>query len=628
MKKPENESQLMLRPRYLAAFALLGALLLVLLWHFGTAEGGDGASGDPAQRVGTTSDITPMYRDADFYGINASLDDITQADVSQLTQEAGYSDDFVLEVKVKITDTSALTATAGIVFSGDDDRTHYKYGIFPNEGRVKLNIAGSESRTLTRYQPEAFKLNQWHALKVSAASGTMHFYVDGVEVTPPEGVAAGPGAESISLRIRNSTAFFDDCKLTDSRTGAVVFDEDFQGGAGDWEPGVSEAWSLEDEGGNAIYRGSVLLGAARLISPQFSPKFVTRLDLLGATGAGSLRVFLDWKDIQPQGPDSFYWDYMDAMFIAAHERHLNIVPSLVYAPAWAVAEEHRPERAVFSYPPENQADFARFVETAVRRYMPGGELARQQGWSDGYGATHYEIGHEHNVSRVLKQDGSLFFTGWLGDIDEYVDLLKTGHDALKGSCPSCLVLNGATTDGMLPAYGGRRDPTGVRQYLWQGVEDLYEAIQKRHPGDPNAADNYFDILNIHTYEWFMFSAEGKYPDLYRPYAYPDPLWYRDRLGNVTEVMARYGDADKEIWLTETTYPSTDDGDPLSGFLGEQGQADALRMAYKEASLFPQVKRVYWWYDYDVTYSLGLIRKDMSTKPSYDAFQELTGRKLP
>ena len=628
MKKSEEDSRLMWRPRYLAAVSLLGALFLVLLWHFGMAAGEDRTGNGLTQRVSTTPDITPMYRDADFYGINAGISDITQADVTHKKQSAGYGDDFILELKVKITDTSASNANAGIVFSGDADQTYYNVGIFPNERRVKLYDSGIGSFSLNRYQPDAFQLNQWHNLKVSVAAGTMRLYVDGDQMTPPEGLPAKHGTEKIGLRIRNSTAYFDDCKLTDSRTGNVVFDEGFLGGAGGWTPGISEVWSVGDEDGNAVYRGSVLLGQDRLMSPQLFLKFTARLDLLEATGARSLRIFFNWNDIQPQGPDSFYWDYMDAMFIAAHERHLDFVPSLVYVPVWAVAEEHRSDEAVFAYPPVNRADFARFVEAAVRRYMPDGELARRQGWNDGYGATHFEIGHEYNVSRVVRQDGSLFFAGWLGDINDYVDMLKTGHDALKNSCPSCLVLNGATADGMITAYSGRRDPTGVRQSLWQGVDDLYETIQKRHPGDPNAADEYFDILNIHTYEWFMFSAQGQFPDLYRPYAYPDPLWYRDRLGNVTEVMARYGDADKEIWLTETTYPGTDDGDPFAGFLGEQGQADSVRMIYREASAFPQVKRVFWWYSIDGSHSVGLIRKDMSAKPSYDAFQELTGRKLP
>jgi hypothetical protein len=239
------------------------------------------------------------------------------------------------------------------------------------------------------------------------------------------------------------------------------------------------------------------------------------------------------------------------------------------------------------------------------------------------------LGHEFNIGRIYRTDGQIFFSGWIGSLEQYVDYLKVGRDAVKAGCPECLVLNGAVADDMPPAYATSRvDPSGWRQYLWQGVEDLYDEIQKRHPGEKDAADRYFDILNIHTYEWFMLSAGGQLPDLYRPYSFPDPLWYRDRLTNVMEVMKRYGDDDKKVWLTETSFASGDSGDAFGGYLSEAGQAEALQMVYEESSQFPQLEKVFWWYAYDTNNKVGLIRRDLSVKPSYDVYSRLTGNALP
>jgi len=568
----------------------------------------------------------PLIRDEEFYGINTGIQDLLRDSVSMPPVVSGLNGSPAFETRVRVLETGSSSASAGIAYFGEEGERLLTFIIVPNEGRLRLYDSTSRKNVVNRYGREDFRTGRWYLLKIVIDAGAVHAFIDGVEVTQPAGVPAPAGAGRFGLRARQGVAEFDDSRLYDPQSGETVFADDFAGGADSWEERDDGIWSAEAREGGAVYRADLLLEAETMTDPGLSPDFNRNFDLLEASGARYVRVFFEWNDIEASGPGSFYWEYMDALAMAAHEHNLALVPSLVYAPAWAVAPQNRANEAPYSFPPVDQADYNRFVEAAVRRYMSDGELAREQGWKDGYGATSFEIGNEYNISRVIKEDGSLFFAGWMGDINDYVDLLKTGHDAVKSSCSACMVLNGAPGDGMMNEYSKRRDPTGVRQYLWQGVEDLYEAIQQRHPGDPNAADRYFDVLNIHTYEWFMFTAQGQFPDRYRSYGYPDPMWYRDRLGNVVEVMARYGDADKDIWLTETTYPSSDDNDPYAGFLGEEGQAEALIMIYSESAAFPQVKKVFWWHSNDLVVSVGLIRKDMTTKPSYDAYRELTGRK--
>ncbi|MBE0429014.1 MAG: hypothetical protein IBX61_03975 [Thermoleophilia bacterium] len=539
---------------------------------------------------------------------------------------ASLPENFTLEFRQKILRTSEGTATSGVTFVQSGGGAQYNLGIFPNKDRWVLTDSSIQSYLVSAYEPDGFELGRWYAVKAEVIEERIHVFIDGARKSPAEGYPVDAGSGKAALRVRGAHTLFDDVKVTDHRTGEVILSESFDVEPEGWTSDNPEAWDWLMDEGNGVYSGSVLLGREALTSRAISKNMNDNFDKMAAAGAHTARAMLHWNDIQPEGPESYYWDSTDALAIAAHDRGIELVAGLVYAPNWAVSPEHRGEFDSYSYPPEKNEDYARFVAETVNRYKPGGELAREMGWPSDQGVKHYEIGHEFNVGKIYKSNDQLFFSGWQGTLQQYVDLLKAGRDAVKDVCPDCLVLNGAVADAVPPAYATSRvDPNGWRQYLWQGVEDLYEEIQARHPGDPGVIDQYFDILNIHTYQWFMLTAQGQLPDMYRQYSFPDPLWYRDRLANVVEVTTRYGDDDRRVWLTETTYASSDNGDAYAGHLGEAGQAEALNMIYREASQFPQIEKVFWWYAYDTNYKVGLVREDFSVKPSYEAFSRLTGK---
>jgi hypothetical protein len=422
--------------------------------------------------------------------------------------------------------------------------------------------------------------------------------------------------------MRDSAASFDDLVLFDAE-GNAVFTDDFSAGLDGWTTENESLWYVQEDEGNRYVSGDVLVDVETLLSPEFSPRLDPHFLMLEAAGAKNVRIFFFWDEIQSSGPDDYYWNNMDAMLITARDHGINVLVNIVYAPVWAIAPENRADAAAKAFPPVDVSDYGNFVAESVRRYKPGGVLAQEQGWDDDYGVTDFQIGHEYNAGRLSGYARTLF-AGWMGDLDQYVDMLKEGHDAVKDGCPECVVISGPTTELLKPNYDTQLDPTGERQYLWQGVEDLYANIQARHPGDPNAADMYFDVLSLHVYEWFVYSRYGQNPDLFRDYEFPDYRWYQDRVGKVTEVMEEYGDADKDIWITEVTFASADNGDPYRGNLDEAGQAEALDMVYRELSKFDQVKKVFWWYSIDTDTFTGLMRRDMTGKPSYVAFANLSG----
>lgn len=557
---------------------------------------------------------------AGFYGVNFG-GGLFSEDRSWGPDPAVSGSEYSFQTSLKIVSTGSDRASAGIYFGGDGQSGGYYFGLFPNGGWWRLRDLASMKTIAEGYEGSGIATGRWHTIKINASASGTDIFLDGAWKTsaPPAAAdaAAGPG-----LRIRESETLFDDILF-----GTVVspFNCDFSVGDCGWQGGERLAWErVETDGGNGAWRGSTLLGAEALLDGGLSPLMDRRLDLLQEAGIRRIRVFFNWSDIQAEGRDAYYWDRSDAVVRAARGHGMEVVPVLAYAPVWAVAPEFRGDIAAYAFPPVDPGDYGTFVREVVNRYRPGGILAREQDWDGGYGITRYELGHEFNAGKIFRQDGSLFFAGWMGSLGQYVDMLKAGRDAVKSICPDCLVLNGAAADAVPPAYPtSRHDYLVWRQSVWQGVEDLYAEIQARHPDDPAAADRYFDVLNIHTYEWFMLSAQGQMPDGYRSYTFPDRQWYRDRLENVSRVMTAYGDDGKPIWLTETGFASADNGDPFAGHLDEPGQAQALRMAYDEAAGHPEVEAVLWWFSHDIDSYVGLIRRDVSTKPSWHELDKLT-----
>ncbi|MHB9054283.1 MAG: hypothetical protein ACYC5F_09925 [Thermoleophilia bacterium] len=618
-----------------AAFFAVFVLLALLLPPAILVQSGCGgqASNDQTAAAGVpplAAALKPEIRDPDFFGINTGTADILTQNVSLRPEAAGLTS-FTFEARVRVDRIATAAAGAGISFLGDGRDKGYVLVISPGKERWRLTDTASRTAVAGGIEPGSFAIGSWHDLKAQVTEDRVHIFIDGVKKTPPEGIARHAGNGEAGLWIRSAAASFEDATLTDDSTGKVVFHDDFSGSGddrgyvGSWQTLNPQAWSLDHEDDNGIYLGSVMLAPQQLSSAELSPAMSAHFDMMQAAGVKYVRVFFPWDDIQSRGPGSFSWDYYDAIVYAARQHGLKVVAGLVYAPAWAVAPEHRFEQDSYAYPPVDNADYTRFVEAAVKRYMPGGGLAQEQGWDDGYGVTDFEMGHEYNVGRIFQSEGNLFFAGWLGTLDQYVDLLKAGHDQVKAVCGYCTVLNGATGDDVPPAYPTPRTDPGVqRQTVWQGVEDLYENIRLRNPGDPDPFSKYFDVLNIHTYQWRMLTAQGQLPDIYGSYSFPDAKWYSDRLSRVVDVLRRYGDSGRDIWLTETSYASADSGDPFAGNLTEDGQAEALRIAFGQAAAFPQVKKVFWWYAFDVKYRVGLIRDDLSPKPAFDAYARLTG----
>ncbi len=173
----------------------------------------------------------------------------------------------------------------------------------------------------------------------------------------------------------------------------------------------------------------------------------------------------------------------------------------------------------------------------------------------------------------------------------YVGLLKEVYSALKKIDPDCKVLNGGLANGLI------------------SVNRLYDS----------GAQGYFDIMNIHIFETPLDLAAIK-----RVKAY---------VKLTKKVMARNGDGDKKIWITEIGCPGVKKGVRTKNWWmgknpSEKLQAIWAKTVYTNLLKEKSVEKIFWAFFRDTnehwkngTDYFGLIRNDFSKKPAFEAYKE-------
>ncbi|HKY01502.1 MAG TPA: cellulase family glycosylhydrolase, partial [Burkholderiales bacterium] len=167
----------------------------------------------------------------------------------------------------------------------------------------------------------------------------------------------------------------------------------------------------------------------------------------------------------------------------------------------------------------------------------------------------------------------------------YAELLKAVYPALKKIDPNIVVLGGAVE--------------GAGSTGW--IEDLFDAD----------AGKYMDGLSVHPY---VFHA-GKSGTPERLHGWLTRL--------VERLKDKPGGANMPIYITEIGWPNELRGD--KGISREVARDYIARVLLSVRSV-PQVKGV-WWYtlqDYDRGFvgTFGLLEKDGTPKPSYDALKDV------
>lgn len=188
----------------------------------------------------------------------------------------------------------------------------------------------------------------------------------------------------------------------------------------------------------------------------------------------------------------------------------------------------------------------------------------------------WEIWNEPNLDK--------FFSG--KDPVKYTNFLKRGYTEAKRADPTCTVLGGSVVF--------------THSIAQNFLEIMYQS----------GANDYMDALSYHPY--------------CTPYA-PDDLSSPNpyiKLADIRDIMVQNGAGSKKIWITEVGWTANDDG-----LVGEQNQADYLVQALEMAREWGWVETfiIYNWKDSatEGSSTKGLLRTDLSPKPSFYAVQSFT-----
>ncbi len=172
--------------------------------------------------------------------------------------------------------------------------------------------------------------------------------------------------------------------------------------------------------------------------------------------------------------------------------------------------------------------------------------------------------------------------------ENYVRLLQATYREIKQIDPHLVVLLG-----------------GMAGIPWDYLEGIYRAGGKE----------FFDVMNVHPYRYPRSPEESRLEaDLLR----------------LRELMTRYGDKDKPVWITEIGWPT---------HVGPRGvslevQTWMLARSYLIA-LHAGVARIFWYEfqaperkaDYNEDH-FGIVHRDLKPKPAYEAYCVLTRVRPP
>jgi polysaccharide biosynthesis protein PslG len=300
-----------------------------------------------------------------------------------------------------------------------------------------------------------------------------------------------------------------------------------------------------------------------------------QLARLGEGGVGTLRINLAWGSVQA-GPEAPYdWSHYDPVVREAAENGIRVLATVYSTPGWAAETAEIPPLG------RSLQGFERFARAAAERYGTDGTFWSQHPDVPKLPVIDWQIWNEPNSPLFWKPNP---------DAGQYLQLLRAFNSAVKGVDPQARILLG----GLFPTP---RDGISMEEFL----SALYQG----------GGRSLFDAVAIH------------------PYA-RTPRDAIDRVGQAREVMRRFGDAQKPIWITEVGWASS--GTPPGLVVGPSGQADYVRQTFELATAARErlgIGGVVWYSLNDTPGPLwvghcGLFTVEGFPKPAWQAFADAAG----
>jgi polysaccharide biosynthesis protein PslG len=313
-------------------------------------------------------------------------------------------------------------------------------------------------------------------------------------------------------------------------------------------------------------------------------------DVTKGAGFGWLRQQVTWYSIE-LSKGQYSWNELDAIVDDVHNSGLNLLLSVTRAPGWATSDGGNGM-------PANPDDLYNFMYAMASHYK--GKVAA------------YEIWNEQNMG--AETNGHV-------DAGRYVELLKAGFTAVKAADPNAIVLYGGLT------------PTGVNDPS-VAVDDAV-FLEQCYQYQDGVMKNYFDVLGAHPGS-NANSPDQMWPDNPGSAAigwYNHASFYFRRVQDLRGIMEKYGDGNKQMWLTEFGWTTANQapGYEYGVYNTPELQAQYLTRAFEIAkNEWPWMGVMFVW---NLNFSTvvapsdekapwSVINADWSPRPAYTALQNM------
>jgi len=239
-------------------------------------------------------------------------------------------------------------------------------------------------------------------------------------------------------------------------------------------------------------------------------------------GLDWVKVQLEWPLVQPD-PETFQWFFYDGVVDEANKHGLNLMFSIVGAPAWTRAAGGE------NGPPDDYTHYTNFLNELLNRY-PGQVHA-------------IEVWNEQNLDREWATAEGL-------SPASYVQFLSQSYDAIKAHDPNIIVISGALA------------PTGIHDGVTSYDDFLYldEALAA-------GLLNYADCVGAHHNGYNIgpdvpYEEAGAQPEaataIFRgPFDNPHHSWsFKTTLDTYAQKVQAV-DPNKKLCVTEFGWPSSE-----------------------------------------------------------------------
>jgi hypothetical protein len=327
------------------------------------------------------------------------------------------------------------------------------------------------------------------------------------------------------------------------------------------------------------------------------------LQLAKNSGVNWIRQQIAWKDLQDASGE-IYWGELDDIVQDSHAAGVNLLLSVVQAPAWATPNGSHglPSREHFS-------TFANFMGQMAARYR-----GRVQA---------YEIWNEQN--RACENGGDCSTAGGIGgqvaSADYYVRMLAATYDAIKANDPYAIVVSGGptSTETNHPDIA-MSDVTYIREML--SHPNFRADAVGVHPGGQNNP------------------PDTMWPDNPGPQPWQNSReFYFRRVEDIRQAMVDAGRGDLQMWITEFGWATanTTPGYEYGNEISFETQADWIVRAFEKGRVeyAPWVGAMFLWnLNFAVSWqgahgdptheqaSFGVLNPDWSPRPAWHAIQAM------